>query len=383
MNKRYFKWQFKNWISLSVVTCLVMLLVFLITIMNINVVPSVSMNKDNIYLPYNTPYIGLTIAAGLMSLVIPIFVCKYRFKRRSADIFGEAPFDKGELLRTRALIGLIILLGAYTLVFIIGTIVIVFKQVYYNSIADSAYKLGLIDSPYYYNYGIVILYWLFYLICLGLAYYLNVYIASLGTNSFNSVVYLLIATVVLSLNVSLISRFLSSISSSIDSIYPYAPIGWLYGIVVGFMCFDKSIVNNSFMLTYGVDMPNTIMIVVTTVVFIGLSIASIVFVNKGYKEYPEDFGKANPTKLLPQLFIHIMFFFLAWSTASPSLLNMLFISVISSISSFIMYGLSYYLCTAVLTKKFNLSKLDWISYSINVGICLVLVLIKIGFNYNS
>ena len=55
MNKRYFKWQFKNWISLSVVTCLVMLLVFLITIMNINVVPSVSMNKDNIYLPSNTP----------------------------------------------------------------------------------------------------------------------------------------------------------------------------------------------------------------------------------------------------------------------------------------------------------------------------------------
>lgn len=48
--------------------------------MNINVVPSVSMNKDNIYLPSNTPYIGLTIAAGLMSLVIPIFVCKYRFK---------------------------------------------------------------------------------------------------------------------------------------------------------------------------------------------------------------------------------------------------------------------------------------------------------------
>lgn len=80
MNKRYFKWQFKNWISLSVVTCLVMLLIFLITIMNINVVPSVSMNKDNIYLPSNTPYIGLTIAAGLMSLVIPIFVCKYRFK---------------------------------------------------------------------------------------------------------------------------------------------------------------------------------------------------------------------------------------------------------------------------------------------------------------
>ena len=59
-----------------------------------------------------------------------------------------------------------------------------------------------------------------------------------------------------------------------------------------------------------------------------------------------------------------------------------------------MYGLSYYLCTAVLTKRFNLSKLDWISYLTNIakpdiadltniGICLVLVLIKIGFNYNS
>lgn len=347
--------------------------------MNINVVPSVSTNKDYTSLPTNTPYIGLTIAAGLMSLVIPVFVCKYRFKRRSADVFGEAPFDKGELLRTRALIGLIILLGAYTLVFIIGSIVIVFKQVYYNSMVDSAYKLGLIDSPYYYNYGMVI----FYLICLGLAYYLNVYIASLGTNNFNSVVYLLIATVVLSVNVTLISRFLNSLSSSIDSIYPYAPIGWLYGIVVGFMCFERSIVNNSFMLTYDVDMPNTVMIVVTSVVFIGLSIASIVFVNKGYKEYPEDFGKANPTKLLPQLFIHIMFFILAWSTASSSLLNLFFISVVSAISSFIMYCLSYYLCTAVLTKRFNLSKLDWISYFTNIGICLVLVLIKIGFNYNS
>lgn len=68
--------------------------------MNINVVPSVSTNKDYTYFPTNTPYIGLTIAAGLMSLVIPVFVCKYRFKRRSADVFGEAPFDKGELLRT-------------------------------------------------------------------------------------------------------------------------------------------------------------------------------------------------------------------------------------------------------------------------------------------
>ena len=76
MNKRYFKWQFKNWISLSVVTCLVMLLIFLITIMNINVVPSVSTNKNYTSLPTNTPYIGLTIAAGLMSLVIPVFVCK-------------------------------------------------------------------------------------------------------------------------------------------------------------------------------------------------------------------------------------------------------------------------------------------------------------------
>ena len=148
MNKRYFKWQFKNWISLSVVTCLVMLLIFLICIMNINVVPSVSTSKDYIHLPTNTPYLGLTIAAGLMSLVIPVFVCKYRFKRRSADVFGEAPFGKGELLRTRALIGLIILLGAYTLAFIIGSIVIVIKQVYYNSMVDSAYKLGLIDSPY-------------------------------------------------------------------------------------------------------------------------------------------------------------------------------------------------------------------------------------------
>lgn len=71
------------------------------------------------------------------------------------------------------------------------------------------------------------------------------------------------------------------------------------------------------MSTFDVDMPNTIMIVVTTVVFIGLSIASIVFVNKGYKEYPEDFGKANPTKLLPQLFIHIMFF--SWHGAQHHL----------------------------------------------------------------
>lgn len=386
MNKKYIKWQLKQWVPLTIVTFFIMIIPFFIiylasfsSITNSLFMISTDYFGDISY-PIMTPWLMISIPACVMTIVIPIFVCQYRYKRKSADLFLQAPFQTGGMLRNRSLLGLGILDVDFTLAYWIAYIMVYIKQAVLNGNESYLRMYNLEEyiknyGGYYYNFGAVAACFLVGLILLSLAYYVNVYIASLGTNQLSGTLFLLLSATVLSLGFFPYTYYLYSVKAIEENSVVSLLSSWsaVNFVTSPFVWFRSAICTGTYSsLISDLGTVQIVMFYVNNAIFLVLGIVAAVFINKGLKESGEEMGKPVSTKLFPRLIIHIFFFTIAVMNAVlSSSISFLFTGV-STIGSIISFSLYSYLGCALITKRFKLTKLDWILWGSNIGVLTIL-----------
>lgn len=386
MNKKYLKWQLKQWIPLTIVTFFIMIIPFFITYLasfssfsSAMFMITTNYQGDIVY-PITTPWLFISIPAGVMSLVIPVFVCQYRYKRKSADLFLQAPFQTGGMLRNRSLLGLAILDVDFTAAYWVAYIMVYVKQAVLNGNASYLRYYNLEEyiknnGAYYYNFGAVAACFFVGLILLSLIYYVNVYIASLGTNQLSGILFLLLASCVLTMGFFPYSYYLCSVDaiSSENIIFPIASWSAVNFVSSPFVWFREAICTGTYSLLIStLSTTQIVMFFVNNVIFIALGVVAAVFVNKGLKESGEEMGQPVSTMLFPRLIIHIFFFTIAVLDAvSFGSLSFVFtgVTTVGAILSFALYS---YLGIALITKRFKLTKLDWILWGVNIAVLTIL-----------
>ena len=122
MIKRYAKYQFKKWVPLLAIFALVMTLIFafscatLPTYGQTKIVNGQIMPRASVI----TPFLALSIPAFLCSAVMSLFVFSYRTSKQAADAYYQSNIDMKDIRKVRILLGLGILLIAFTLAFLLG-----------------------------------------------------------------------------------------------------------------------------------------------------------------------------------------------------------------------------------------------------------------------
>lgn len=392
MNWKYMKWQARQWLALTFVTFLVMFVPVFFTALFVDYMPTGYYSYDNAeytvsYALASTPFLIVASMACFMSFVIPIFVCDYRFKRRSADLFLQAPMSKGGMLRNRSMLGLFILDIDFTLAYWLSFIIAYIKQAIFNNNAEYLKDNNLTqfvaeNGAYYYNFGAVLSCFLVTIIMLSLAYYVNVYVASLGTNARTAILFEIIASFVLTLGLFPFTLYLV-LNDSISYDYlalPLGSMGAINAVIAPYLFFDYAIMHGEY-IVYAIpelNMFNFVMYIIYNVLFVALGGVAAYFVNRGLKESGEEMGKNMPTKTFPRLFVHIFFFYIALMISAGSVVsNFIGYEILTMLGTTVSFALYSYLGIALIYMKFKLDKSDWIGWIINVGALVAFQIISI------
>lgn len=127
-SKYIFRLIFKEWLPMIIVFSIVSLLSLIIAFSNLDLYDTSS--KLNL--------LALTIPFTILAIILPLFVYNYRFSLKSSDTFYQLPFKEKEMRNIRVLAGLIALMGALLVCFLIGFLFFVIK--YYSSPAVEVSK---------------------------------------------------------------------------------------------------------------------------------------------------------------------------------------------------------------------------------------------------
>ena len=122
MLKQYVKWQIRQWWPLLLIFSALLTLIFG------TACTEASFSYIKASATYGTLIPGvellpLAIAAYLATIVMPIFVFKYRTRQRSVDIYFQSPHAPGKIKRARVFIGLVMLLIAVSVAFLLGFLI--------------------------------------------------------------------------------------------------------------------------------------------------------------------------------------------------------------------------------------------------------------------
>lgn len=217
MNKRFIKWQLKEWMPLL---CAI-LIIFFFTM----VVPGLIISTyrevwvDDVWTwSMNTPSLSrFVIAPMLFAFILPLFVLDYRFNKRKADIYYQLPLKEKELKNTRIVLALVALLVLFTITFFAGMLSTMAHQTSERNWIINAYpgtQLGL------YNYGYFALFYLCLLFIISGEYFVSLFFANLGNNSNSAVMNAICGNTILFLLISSVFMFVRSCFISPENHFP-------------------------------------------------------------------------------------------------------------------------------------------------------------------
>lgn len=82
---------------------------------------------DNFVRLPNLYYSNISVALGIMSVLIPLFMFSYKMNKRSVDMFYSLPISKKKILAVNFLVGLILMYASYSIAFLWGFITVALK----------------------------------------------------------------------------------------------------------------------------------------------------------------------------------------------------------------------------------------------------------------
>ena len=189
----------KEWFPLIITFLAVSSISFIIYATTVNIY---SVNTSFSLLP-------LTIPITFFAVSMPIFVFNYKNNLQSADMFYQLPFKEKEFKNTRVITGLIAVLFALVVAFLLGFVL--FNIRYYTS----PYILetyGLSEVKVIYSPWMLLLSFLVSVVTIGLEYFISCYITSLTSKPIPAVIFNIVVQLFL---VTFLSSVLLAISDAI------------------------------------------------------------------------------------------------------------------------------------------------------------------------
>lgn len=217
MNKRFIKWQLKEWMPLL---CAI-LIIFFFTM----VVPGMITST---YREYKTddgwtwtmeePSLArFVFTPMLFAFILPFFVLDYRFNKRKADIYYQLPLKERELKNTRIILALVALLALFTITFFTGMLATMAHQTSERTLIEQAHPGTNLEL---YNYGYYALFYLCLLFIISGEYFVSLFFANLGNNSSSAVMNSICGNAILFLLISSFFMFIRSCIASPESYFP-------------------------------------------------------------------------------------------------------------------------------------------------------------------
>lgn len=116
--KKYFNYELKKNLYVIGVITLVMTI--------IHVTPLLIMRPSEIDGSYfNIPM--LSVCAGIVAVMVPMWLMEYKMKRRSVDLYYALPLSHTKIIAVKFLFGLIAVFTSYTVTFWLGALVMIAK----------------------------------------------------------------------------------------------------------------------------------------------------------------------------------------------------------------------------------------------------------------
>lgn len=195
-NRKFLIYQLKSWIPIFAVSFAFMAIVFWIDMASTNLLDRSGVRYYySLFSVYGgTGVLSALIPPMILTLIYPLFIFDYRYKKNKGDTFLQLPLKEGQLKRTRLNIALGMLLVAFTLTYWIGVLILLFRvntASISQEMLDEGYKIS--------NYNFLGFLWiyLFALVFLSVEFFTNAFLAQLGNTLHESYIYMVMGQVIL------------------------------------------------------------------------------------------------------------------------------------------------------------------------------------------
>ncbi len=377
---KYIKWQIKQWLPLFIITFVILAtdyLLFALTSSGYNYYAVINGYTQSYWNNEGTGLLTLLILTLICAIIFAIFAYDYRLKKKEVDTFMQAPFFKNNLRITRILIGLAMILIAFTLVYFIGIIIFYIKQ--YN--LEEVLTTGS-GATYYltrFNGWYVILSYFYLIIVITIFYLFNCLVVSFADTINDTALLLTCSYLVIFFFEALIFYSLYGFTNyNNDTLRELA----LYSLASSPLCFPVMIFyivfNN---LIMGIDIsidksligdPSTAIVYINIILLVAI-IAFAIYV-LFFKKDPsgEHAGVGGPRNFKISLIVHVFIFMFGLLYNFSTLFYSTHIKVIFFFGFLIFFAVLGYCLLALYNRSFKIGKYNLYAYLTNIGIIFIL-----------
>ena len=385
MNKKFVKFQLKQWLPLSIILLVFLSSVFLSTCMGSNIYAYASNGVGGdgvmIYSYPETNILAIFIPSMLLTFIMPCFVYHFRYRKESADFYRQSPMKEGVIRRHKVIIGLLILLAVVTITFYLGFLLMLLRFAT-ASATKPASSNALVYNLYFAYYP---LFWLFLLLSVSAQYFVNCFLMGLAGTLIDGILLMLVGQIFL--NGFLTFPLLLQLETMALSNNPI-PIGFanFVGIVPGFGVLEPVLAGERLFnpliqkgeLAWNGDSVSTTFNYIFLFLYFVLGGVASFFCLKGKDPSGEYFGKPGPRNYLGSLPIYLAGFasaFLMPMVSELSTFSFLGLSFLM-IFFFSMWAIGFYVILIIFHRSFWVGKEAFLHYIITVGAALTMM---VGF----
>ncbi len=390
MNKKYIKYQIKQWLPLIgiisgiLIITLIIDLIFSKNPMNYHYYEA---SKSNV--SYQNPLIITSCCILCLTFFVPLFVFSYKYSIKKADTYVQSPFKNNNLKITNFILGYLCLALPFIVIFLIGLL-----STYITQLINNPYHVIVVPQnpgmtyyshiTFYYNYGYLILFMFFILFMLFIEYSLNSFAANFANNTIDALIYISLFFIFRMLILYAIPQYFMQNLDIIEYDFNIFNLSLTIMPVISFaLTVFNSLISRGYFDAKDVFISDLYkyqyvgyVISFTFIIMIGIFAALYIFFIKD--KYKENYGRKRNNTIFDYLLPHLTMMFIAFSLYTITRYD-----TTSKIVIFLAFFVMYYCLLASLNKSFKIKKYDLIfggAISL-VNFCLFIASITIEHLY--
>ncbi len=369
--KNYIKFLLKKYLPFYVVLFAVCISIFFVYLTNDN---NVYYYPSGVTYAVTSPYSGLLIfiiPLAIVSIFAPIFANTYRYSIKSVDVFYQTGKGSKQIRIVNNLTLLISILVAYTAAFLTAIIVMFLKQVPMagKTIVD---EYGSTHVYIMFNFGYYFLAYICAVIVCSLNYFISYFLITRANNPINSLICLFLGHGLLSVLIMTPIWYISIVDSLYGNpmdfynvaIFPGTRIPSIIGAIAWIAnIFESLIISGKpveLVIGGNSDIFSLVLAIVSLVIFLAVGAGAVLAFLKEKESSGELAGKPEGRGKLQMIIFHVGAGTIGfWSgIANGFISSYLLVSVLTTISSFIMFSALYYVFYGVIRRNFKLKGKD-------------------------
>ena len=360
MAKSYIKWQFKQWLPLLGIFAVLLGAYFLSNCINSNIY----LYKSGSFFAYpKTSLLEILIPTLIVSCIMPFFAYSYRFKTNQADTFMQVPLKANTFRNIRIIIGLVIVLLAFSVIYWLGVMILAIRQAT-APIPPAEYN----RYPFTFHYLYYLLAFIFFTVMISIQYFINCFVVSLGNNLLDSVLIFVLSQGIFLLYLLAPIFYLRSFNNmpAIEMLFGISNLSVIMPLTLTISLFDSLIqqgVLDNLFVNGGL-----VLFIVNIVLYIflgGITIYLTLVFRDPSGEWSEQLGPRNfYIGLIPHALAFLCILFLS-ANSYFGFFSFQFIL-------FLMWLVGYYVMLCIFYRTFKIKKCDWIIFASEVGLFIIL-----------